>query len=48
MSGDNSKVIECSKGRNILGELQEKKGVKNSIDVSENVGVSSVCGRKVV
>lgn len=48
MSGDNSKGIECSKGRNILGKLQEKKGVKSSIDVSENVGVSSVCGRKVV
>ena len=48
MSGDSSKGMKCSKGRNILGKLQEKKGVKSSIDVSENVGVSSVCGRKVV
>ena len=48
MSGDSSKGIECSKGRNILGKLQGEKGVKSSIDVSGNVRVSSVCGRKVV
>ena len=48
MSGDNSKGIECSKVRNILGYLQEKKDVKSSIDVSENVRISSVCRRKGV
>ena len=48
INGGNSKEIECSKGRNILGKLQGKKGVKSSVDVSENVRVSSVCERKVV
>ena len=48
MSGDSSKGMKCSKGRNILGKLQGEKGVKSSIDVSGNVRISSVCRRKVV
>ena len=48
ISGDNSKGIGCIKGKKILGKLQEKKGVKSSIDVSENVRISSVCRREGV
>ena len=48
MSGDSSKGMKCSKGRNILGKLQGKKGVKSGIDVSGNVRISSVCRRKGV